>query len=88
LNENNYIDNIIRYSGCSIGSILCTLLCIGYKIEEIKKISYELNISELLNDFNIDLLIEHKCIYNNLKLSQFIKKLIKNKTNNEDFTFK
>ena len=72
LNEKGYLNNITKYIGCSVGSILCFLLSINYSIEEIEKIFLSLDVNDLLNEFNINLFIKYKCVYNNYKLVNYL----------------
>ncbi len=88
LQENNYLNKIKKYIGCSVGSIICFLLSINYSINEIEEIFINLDVSKLLNDFNINLLIKYKCIYNNYKVVKYFKELITNKGLNENITLK
>lgn len=85
--ENNKIQNIKNYYGCSIGSILVLLLSIGYTIEEIEEITLNIDFTKFLNEFNINFLLRYNCIYNNLKIAKYIKKLLVKKGLNEDITF-
>ena len=88
LDENGYLNKINKYIGCSIGSILCFLLSINYSVEEIEKIFLKLNVDKLLNDFNINLFIKYKCVYNNYKIVNYIKEIISNKGINNNITLK
>ena len=88
LDENKYLNKINKYFGCSVGSILCFLLSINYSVEEIEKIFLKLNVDNLLNDFNINLFIKYKCVYNNYKIVNYIKELISNKGINNNITLK
>jgi len=86
LNEIKILDNIKKYIGCSVGSILCFLLSINYSIKEIEELVIDLDINKLLNDFNLNLLIKYKCIYNNYKIVKFLKELLIKKGINENIT--
>jgi len=86
LNEIGYLNKINKYIGCSVGSILCFLLSINYSIDEIEQIFLKIDIKELLNDFNINLFIKYKCIYNNYKIVNYFKELISNKGINKNIT--
>lgn len=88
LNELNYLDNIKKYMCCSVGSILCLFLSIGYSVNEMIEIISNLDINTLLNDFNLNLLIKHRCIYNNYKIVLFLKKIILDKGLDENITMK
>ena len=88
LDENGYLNKINKYIGCSIGSILCFLLSINYSVEEIEKIFLKLNVDKLLNEFNINLFIKYKCVYNNYKIVNYIKEIISNKGINNNITLK
>ena len=46
LNKYFLLEKFKYYTGCSAGGILCTLLVLGYNIEEIKNILLELDITE------------------------------------------
>jgi predicted acylesterase/phospholipase RssA len=86
LNEIKLLNNIKKYIGCSIGSILCFLLSINYSIKEMEELVIDLDINKLLNDFNLNLLIKYKCIYNNYKIVKFLKELLIKKGINENIT--
>ena len=78
------------YIGTSVGSIFIVLLSIGYDINEIIKILYEFDFSniDLNNEFNLDYLIENFGISNGDKIMLIIQTLIYNKINKYDLTFK
>lgn len=82
--ERGWLKNIKTYSGCSIGSILCALMCVGYtpleifaKISEFNHIP-ELNFTELFSKFG---LVDIK------KITLFIEELLDVKSS-RDITFK
>ena len=86
LNENKLLNNINKYIGCSVGSILCFLLSINYSINEIENILLNLNVNDLLNDFDLNFFIKYHSIYNNFKIVNFFKKLLVDKGINENIT--
>lgn len=54
LNEKNLLINIKSYYGISAGAILCTMLAIGYSIEEIENFLQKFDIKKVINDIHID----------------------------------
>jgi NTE family protein len=54
LNNNNLLNNINSYYGISAGSILCSMLAIGYSIEEIEDFFNKFNIKNFINDMDIN----------------------------------
>jgi len=92
LERNQILDEIIHYLGTSSGSIIATMLALGYSSKEIKELIYQVNPSEM----NI-MPILPKGIYNLFKTYgylntkpyiKWIKNMIRVKSNNEDLTFK
>ena len=74
------------YTGCSVGSIICLLLNIGYNIYDIEniisidfKIFQELKITNLINNCGFD---------NGTKITNFFKAFILNKSIDVNITFK
>ncbi len=90
--ENNILKNINTFIGTSSGSIICMLLSLGYTPNEIKNIIFHIN----PNDYGagickiIGLINVYKTFgyVNPEKYIQWIKTQIKNKTGNENTTFK
>tara|TARA_B100000123_G_C25730198_1_gene428881 strand:+ start:507 stop:1406 length:900 start_codon:yes stop_codon:yes gene_type:complete len=90
LQEKGILKNIKNILGCSVGGILGLFLALGYSSEEIFNISYYLDLKKIINIKKNNFLN----IYKNYgfddgkKLENIFKILIKNKTNNENLTFK
>lgn len=88
---NNYIDpnNIKTISGVSVGSIIATMLAIGYSIDEITKIMFEIDMDTLIKDsyFSYYTLWEKFGMYNADKLEQEIERIIRDKTHIKNCTF-
>ena len=85
IKKNYGFKNFKYLTGCSVGSLLCFLLNIGYSIDDIKNIATKLNFEEfyqpkLLNLINIGGFVEHKNIRNLLIAIISIKNLSNNIT--------
>jgi len=48
----------------------------------------KIDTSKLLNEFSINLLLKHNCIYNNFKITLYLQKLISDKNINKNITLK
>jgi len=86
LEENNLID-IDTYIGSSIGSLIGSMLAVGYKAQELYDFIYNFNMSVLRN-IDISNLIFKYGLDNGNNLVILIKKLLSYKTGNENITFK
>jgi predicted acylesterase/phospholipase RssA len=91
LNDKHILKNIKGFAGTSAGSILASLLAVGYTAPEIKDILYGLDFKKILTD-NLNFIREG---YNFIKnygvcpgeeLEKELGKLIKAKTGNADYT--
>jgi predicted acylesterase/phospholipase RssA len=90
LEKNNYLslNNIKKYTGISVGSIICILLIVGYKLDEIIDIVINLDYNEIKPDISLDLIIENFGFDNGENIINFLKNLILKKINkNDDITF-
>lgn len=92
LNDNGILDNITHYIGTSSGSIISTMLAIGYTSKEIKELIYKVNPDEMGVFPNIVKgaynLISKYGYLNTSNYLKWIKQMIKVKYNKEDLTFK
>ena len=89
LEEHNAISQISTITGCSAGAIFGTLLAIGYTSVELNSIIKSLNFKDYLNitaDSIINF-IKLKGFDSGKNIMDFIKKSIKDKTDNENITF-
>ncbi len=88
LEEKDIIKNITKYSGTSIGALVCFMLCIGYTYTEILNIFYNIEINKLIK-FSIKNIIseEHWGIYDTSNLRKYLKNIFKYKGLSEDITF-
>lgn len=86
LKEKIYL-NINTYSGCSIGSIVCLLLIIGYSIEEIERVIYSTKQQDLI-DISINNFFSDYGIDDGNTIISFIKKLIIAKDIDPEITMK
>nr|QZX42939.1 NTE family protein [Mimivirus sp.] len=80
------IENI---SGVSVGSIVAALYAVGYTIDEMTKIVFEMNFDDLIQDnyFTYYKLWEKFGMYDAIKLEQEIERLIAEKTHIKLCTF-
>jgi predicted acylesterase/phospholipase RssA len=89
LYENNLLDNINKYCGTSVGSIICFLLLIGYKPNEIFYILMEIDFESLLL-YSFDDILDnpHIGLYSTKPILFTIKKMTKNKKISLKINFK
>jgi predicted patatin/cPLA2 family phospholipase len=87
LNKNYPINKINYYTGCSVGAIICSLINIGYTINELNKIIFEINF-EIFQDLKIINLLEKCGLDEGIKFTNFLTALIINKKFNQNITFK
>lgn len=90
LNEfsKNYPINKIKYfTGCSVGSLILLFLILGYNINELNNILFDLDFS-LFQELKLINLVE-KCGFDEgTKINNFLKAIIINKNYNYNITFK
>ena len=90
--DNNILKlkNLNTYVGTSVGSIFIVLLSLGYDINELIKILYEFDFSniDLKNDFDLDYLLENLGVSNGSKIMLIVQTLIYDKIKKYDLTFK
>lgn len=88
LEEKDIIKNIKKYSGTSIGSLICFMLCIGYNYTEMINIFYNIEIGKLIK-FSIKNIIfeDHWGVYDTSNLRKYLKNIFKYKGLSEDITF-
>lgn len=92
LENQNILKNIKKFVGTSSGSIIAMLLALNYNSNQIKEIIFKIDPNEYGAKTNIFKgiynLIKYYGYINPEKYIQFIKTVIKVKTNNENTTFK
>lgn len=83
------LKNIDTYIGTSVGSLIILLLSIGYDINDLIKIFYEIDLSKInvSDDFDLDYIIENLGINNASKIILIIQTLLHSKCNKYDLTF-
>ena len=87
--ENNLHNTIKNYIGCSVGSLMCLAITLGYSYKEMEGISIGMNVNKLVNEENNILdIIDNYGFDDGSYLIKIIKILIKKKTGNPDLTFK
>lgn len=86
LEENNLIEPINNFYGCSIGSIFCLLIIIGYTAKELDIFFNKLDISNFLN-IDISNLFSNYGIKNTNDFIEILKSLMEFKNINCDITF-
>lgn len=89
----NYLNNIKKYCGISIGSIFAVLLAIGYTTSEILDIITKTNFKNFITDSNHNIrdfysLLDNLGYCTGDYFYEWIGNLIKNKTNNINYTFR
>jgi NTE family protein len=93
LEEKHVIDSMERIAGTSVGSIIATLIAVGYTSDELKDILSELKI-QVFNDGHflfpggLNRIDKNYGWYRGKRLENYIAKLIEKKTGNADITFK
>lgn len=90
LEEKNIIKDIECYYGTSIGSVIATLISIGYSSNELQYCITKLKLGELLPIENLDLqnLFEFYGFIEPVKLFRLITLLMEKKTTKTNLTFK
>jgi predicted patatin/cPLA2 family phospholipase len=87
LNNFNPINKINFYTGCSVGALILVLINIGYTINELNKIIFEINF-EIFQDLKIINLLEKCGLDEGIKITNFLTAMIINKNFNQNITFK
>jgi len=89
LEKQNQIDigKVNRYTAVSVGSMICLLLVIGYKINELFDLMKELDYNKIRPELNLDLMIDKYGFDNGETVILFLKKMLLKKINNSDITF-
>lgn len=87
--SNNYLilENITKYVGTSVGSIISFLLTINYSIKEIKEITYNFNFNLLVPNIDLDNLFFDYGLDNINKLKTILEELCNNKINQKNISF-
>jgi hypothetical protein len=80
------IDKINYYTGCSVGALICTLLNLGYTINELKKIVFEINFG-IFQDLKLANLLDKCGLDEGIKMTNFLTAFIINKKWNQNITF-
>lgn len=92
LEENHIVDSIQRVAGTSVGSIIATLIAVGYTSGELKNILSELKI-QIFNDGHflfpggLNRIDKNYGWYRGKRLENYVARLIEKKTGNADLTF-
>ncbi len=86
LNKYMPLEKFKYYTGCSAGGVLCTLLVLGYSIEEIKAILLEIDITEY-QDLKIANFIDTYGFDNGQKFRDFFKSFFVKKGFHSNITF-
>jgi predicted acylesterase/phospholipase RssA len=77
-----------RVIGCSIGSMIGVLLCVGYNPKEIFREFLTVNFEEMLIPGDLKSIIEGVGVFENTKMRGLIGELIHKKMNSESLTFR
>lgn len=83
------LNKINKYFGTSVGSIIILMLSIGYNINDLIKIFYELDLTKINigDELDIDYLMDNLGISNGSKIMLIIQTLLFNKTKKYNMTF-
>lgn len=87
LEEINYLDNINTYVGTSVGSLINTLLCIGYKSYEIYAIIKTIDFSKLVN-INLFGILDTWGLDSGKRIIKIVETLLSHKKIKKNVTFK
>lgn len=80
------LNKFVYYTGCSVGSLICLLIIIGYTKKEIYDLIYNIDFSEF-QELKIINLIESCGLDKGIKLNNFYQALLLNKNINTNITF-
>ena len=87
LDENNLLNDINTFCGVSVGSIICFLLIIGYKYNDLYKFIMNLDIKKFIN-IDINLFIDKYGLNDGKDIINILKIFMKKKNIKENITFK
>lgn len=87
LEENNLLNDINTFCGVSVGSIICFLIIIGYKYDELYKFILNLDIKKFIN-IDINLFIDKYGLNDGKDIINILKIFMKKKNIKENITFK
>lgn len=88
LNEKNMLNNIKNYYGVSAGSILCVMLALKYKIDEIKTTLIKFDLNKVVIGLNISNFLLAGGLVDTKNFEKIVKSVIFFKTKNKNYTFK
>ena len=91
LEKLNLLQNIHNYAGSSVGSLIASLIAIGYTVKEIKQLLTTIDFNKILDDdcgyvrdiFNF---LKHYGYASGDYIYKLLGKMIKDKTGNKDYT--
>lgn len=87
LDENNLLKDINTFCGVSVGSIICFLLIIGYKYNDLYKFILNLDIKKFIN-IDINLFLDKYGLNDGKDIINILKIFMKKKNIKENITFK
>ena len=90
LEERKVTHQIKSITACSAGAIFATLFCLGYTSQDMDKLIKSLNFKDYIN-INADSIIKFprtKGLETGIKMIEFLKQMIKDKTGDDTITFK
>lgn len=87
---NNIINfkNIKNYYGTSVGSLLCSLLAIGYTLDEIMVFIDKFDFEKISDEIDIDNLFNNYGVFSGNNIILVLETLFEEKINNKNITFK
>lgn len=85
--KHNILKNVKYYTGCSFGAVICSLLVIGYTLDEINKIIFNIDFSKF-QDLKISNFIEKCGMDDGAKMHNLLKATLLNRNINPLITFK
>ena len=87
LEELNFYKDLDTFAGTSIGGLVCAWAVIGYTPKELYELCIRLEFHRMQN-INLTNLVEHFGLDNGEKFEKVIKRIIKEKTKNENISLK
>ena len=90
LEERKVTHQIKSITACSAGAIFATLFCLGYTSQDMDKLIKSLNFKDYIN-INAESIIKFprtKGLETGIKMIEFLKQMIKDKTGDDTITFK
>jgi NTE family protein len=86
LEEHNIANNLVGFSGCSIGAVMALLTSIGYTGRELHKLAYALDYDKI-SDLKILNMFDNLGLDTGDSIQELLEQLLQRKTGKTDLTF-